>query len=145
MPGVAVHGRTGTVLPTPTQVGETALVGARAETRATPSQEGCRGTTMNSIVLVLAMSAGQGPAGGYQLPPGYGPQVVPGQVGARPGLLPSQTPQPVPTAPGQPMDPAAKGNGNGNGNGEEEKKDEEKKDEAPGPWALMRILKGTAF
>src|SRR6476660_9468620 len=98
---------------------------------------------MNSMMLVLALSAGQGPPGGYQFPPGYGPQVVPGRVGSAPDLLPGQTPQPVPTAPAQPMDPAAKGNGNGNG--EEEKKDEEKKEEPPEPWALMRILKGTYF
>jgi len=95
---------------------------------------------MNSMILVVALSAGRGPATSQPLPPGYIPLAELGRIGAGRDLLPAQPP-----AAGQPMpDPAAKGNGEQEKK-DEEKKEEEKKDEPPEPWALMRVLKGTTF
>ena len=96
---------------------------------------------MNSMMLVLAMSAGQGPA---VVPPptGYTSQVYPGAIGSRTGLMSGpavrqdQTPGQPPPDPtmGEAPDPAKED--------KEKKEDEEQKEE---PWALMRILKGTTF
>jgi Putative beta-barrel porin-2, OmpL-like. bbp2 len=73
------------------------------------------------------------------------PQTIGILNGAQPG---QPMPMPVPMPP---MPPPMNGNGAGNGNGApaEEPKAEEKKEEEkpapPEPWALMRLLKGTAF
>jgi hypothetical protein len=96
---------------------------------------------MNSMLLVVAMSAGQAPPGSYPAPGYQYPAAAPIQIGAQPAQVPTNG-QPVPT---QPMAmPAANGNGtlNGNGNG---CCDPCAKEEPapPEPWALMRILKGT--
>ena len=115
---------------------------------------------MNSLMLTLAMTAGQGP-GGIPSGPGYYP-VLPtaapvGRPVGRPVVLPdviqlpvgAQQPgmppmQPMPTQPGtNPATPPA-ANGNGNGNGCDPCAEEEK-EEAPEPWALMRVLKGTGL
>jgi hypothetical protein len=101
---------------------------------------------MNSMVLLLAMSAGQPPATPGETPAYTYPGLPPLARGAAPdtltGLvyLPSAQPAPMPQPPGQP--PATNGNGNGNG---EEKKDEEKKDEPPPPpvYLLERSLRET--
>ena len=103
---------------------------------------------MNSMMLVLAMSAGQGPTSDYQLPPGYTPLTLPTQIATAPALQgsPAQPPPgpgqaaPAQPAPGQPA-PVAAPNGNGNGCCDpcaEEKPEDE-------PWALMRVLKGHCF
>src|SRR5689334_18409652 len=90
---------------------------------------------MNSIMFVLAMTAGQGPAGVDQIPPANAPQVIPGSIGTIPRLQTGQpTPAQDPKNPDAPPDPDKD---------EKEKKDEEKAKEEP--WALMRILKGTTF
>jgi hypothetical protein len=102
-----------------------------------------QGTTMNSILLVLAMTAGQGPAGGYQVPPVNAPPVIPGAIGTLPRL---QTGQPMPAQepknPDAPPDPDKQKMETGD---KEEKNKEEEKEAQQEPWALMRILKGTAF
>jgi len=113
---------------------------------------------MNSLMLTLAMTAGQGP-GGIPSGPGYNP-VLPtaapvGRPVGRPAALPdviqlpagAQQPgmppmQPMPAQPG--TTPATNGNGTSNGNGCDPCAEEEK-EEAPEPWALMRVLKGTCF
>src|SRR5262245_55504032 len=112
---------------------------------------------MNSMLLVVASSAGQNPAGGYQLPKGYTPLPTAAQQGAlvapaeprwtaaKPTPVPTENqPAPAPTAQPAPMTPAPAPTANCNGNGcnpWEEKKEEE----PPEPWALMRCLKGTCF
>ena len=101
---------------------------------------------MNSLMLVLAMSAGEGP-GAVPTPPGYYPVLPTAVPVGHPTKLPdiiqlptgAQTPMPPMHAQQQPGTPAAP-----NGNGCDPCA-EEKKEEAPEPWALMRVLKGTCF
>jgi hypothetical protein len=103
-----------------------------------------KGTTMNSMMLVLALSAGQGPAGGSPLPPGYIPLNDPRTVATVPALqAPAVQPAPAPAPAASQPAPAAQANGNGNGNGCDPCKEEEKPEDEP--WALMRVLKGTCF
>ncbi|MBA4067398.1 MAG: hypothetical protein C0501_27550, partial [Isosphaera sp.] len=100
---------------------------------------------MNAMMLVLAASSGQPPAGGYPAAPSYQHPVVRTQA-AQPMTPPPATlpnGQLGTTAPGTPNGNGAK-NGNGNGCDPCEKKEEEKP-EAPEPYALMRALKGTAL
>jgi hypothetical protein len=107
---------------------------------------------MNSMMLLVALSAGQGPAGGdpaaapaYSypvLPPlarGAAPETLPDLVhlpGAGAGML--QTPQPLPPQGPPPAAPA-------NGNGCDPCNACDVPEPPPEPWALMRCLKGTCF
>ncbi len=110
---------------------------------------------MNSMMLVLTMSAGQGPAGAYPPAPGYysGVPVVRTQAAGQPpanlpGMLPmAGQPGGMPTQMPPGMAPPATTNGNGNGACPtcEAPKEAEPAPEAPEPWALMRCLKGTAW
>lgn len=96
---------------------------------------------MNSMMLVLAMSAGQGPGGLPTVPSVPPPQTIRIQNGAQPGQ-----PMPVPMPPMQPpMNGNGAANSNGNGAPAEEPKAEEKKDEAPTPpvYLLERSLRDT--
>ncbi len=85
---------------------------------------------MNSIMLVMAMSAGQGP--------GNVPAVLPGTV-----PMPMNVPMPMTEQPGAATPaPTPATNGNGSAAPCEACEPEEPAEE---PWALMRVLKGTTF
>jgi hypothetical protein len=115
---------------------------------------------MNAMLLVLAASSGQPPAGGYPAVPSYQYPVVRTQAAGQPpttlpGGQPGMGDRPAPSEPGgtgAPGNGAKKENGNGNGEKKENgngcdpcEKKEEEKPEPPEPYALMRALKGTAF
>jgi Putative beta-barrel porin-2, OmpL-like. bbp2 len=93
---------------------------------------------MNSMILLTALTVGQ-PGGGFPTTPAGAFPLTSRPAAGQPAQLPATTTQPTATQP----PPAKNGNGNGNGNGDCKECEPEK--EAPEPWALMRVLKGTAF
>ncbi|HSQ54841.1 MAG TPA: outer membrane beta-barrel protein [Gemmata sp.] len=106
---------------------------------------------MHSVMLILAMSAGQGPAGTTPTAPGYYPALPAtrpvGGVAALPDVI--QLPSaPQPAMPPMQSQPTPPGMGDGKNNGgdekkDEEKKDEEKKDEGPPIYLLGQTLRET--
>lgn len=100
---------------------------------------------MNSVMLVLTLSAGQAPA----VPPAGAPMVLPGVTapGVPVRVQPPGTPPMSMTMPPAGMPPMADGDGKKDGNGDEkkdeEKKEEEKKDEGPPVYALGKTLRET--
>jgi hypothetical protein len=106
---------------------------------------------MNSVLLVLAMSTGQGPPGAY--PASTYPGIPARQATQPPAVLPCTTPVPMPMngqppmttpMPGTTAPPATNGNGNGNGSPCDACEAEEQPEE-PELWALMRLIRGTRF
>lgn len=95
---------------------------------------------MNSFILMLAMTPGQPPALA-NLYPHMNPTAL---ATVQPGTAPA-TGQPMPNGMSQTLPPNGNGNGNANGNGNGCAPCEQATSEAPELWALMRVLKGTAF
>ncbi len=103
---------------------------------------------MNSIIVLLTLSAGQGPGTATPATPGYSPSipVVPiGVAAEQPATLPDTIPMQVPMVATPTPAPVANGNGNGNGNAACPTCEEKKEEEAPAPtvYLLEKSLRET--